>query len=133
MIAAFVLAAVTTLTPAHKPVGPYSQARLTRDFVFVAGQGPLDPKTHKLVTGSFDTQARATFANLGAVLKEDGLTYKDVVKVTVYVTDMRNFSELNKVFGDTFKGSPPPARTTVGVASLPLGVSIVIDAIAQRH
>ena len=133
MIASIVLAAVTTLTPAHKPVGPYSQARLTRDFVFVAGQGPLDPKTHKLITGSFDAQARATFANLGAVLKEDGLTYKDIVKVTVYVTDMRNFGELNKVFADVFKGSPPPARTTVGVASLPLGAAIVIDAIAERH
>ena len=102
MIASIVLAAVTTLTPAHKPVGPYSQAR-------------------------------ATFANLGAVLKEDGLTYKDVVKVTVYVTDMRNFGDLNKVFADVFKGSTPPARTTVGVASLPLGAAIVIDAIAERH
>jgi len=116
---------------APKPVGPYSQAIIAGDFIFTAGQIPIDPKTNQIVQAGIKEQTRQVLENLKAVLEEAGATFDDVVKVTVYMRDLNEFSEMNEVYSQYFKNSPP-ARTTVEVSRLPRDVKIEIDLIALR-
>lgn len=111
-------------------VGPYSHAILSGEFVFLSGQTPLNSGTGKLVEGSIGDQTRQCFRNLGAVLDAGGLTFDDVVKVNVFLTDMEDFSGMNEVYAEQFS-KPFPARTTIGVASLPLGANVEIELIAR--
>ena len=113
---------------APKAIGPYSQAVHSGGFLFTAGQIPLDPKTMKIVEGDFEAQARRVFDNLRAVCRAAGGDFDRVVRVTVYLTDLANFAKVNEVMGQSFK-EPYPARAAIGVASLPRGSLVEIDAV----
>ena len=114
---------------APKAIGPYSQAIRAGNLLFTSGQIPLDPATGNLVEGDFEKQARRVFDNLRAVLTAAGATFSNVTRATVYLTDLGNFGTLNSIYGEYF-GNHKPARTTVGVASLPKGATVEIDLIA---
>lgn len=118
---------------APAPVGPYSQAIEHSGWVFASGQIPLDPATGKLVRGDIEAQTRAVLANLKAVLEAGGASFSNVVRTTIYLTDLADFPRVNAVYGEHFSAEPRPARATVQVAALPLGAKIEIDAIAAVH
>ena len=109
-------------------IGTYSQAIDAGGLVFLSGQIPLDPATMEVVHGDFEARARRVFDNLAAVAEAAGGTLDDVVKLTVFLTDLGNFATVNAVMEDYFK-EPFPARAAVGVASLPKGVDVEADAI----
>jgi 2-iminobutanoate/2-iminopropanoate deaminase len=115
---------------APKAVGPYSHAVRSGDLVFTSGQIPLDPETGKLVDGPIEEQTRRVMENLGAVLGAAGTSLAHVVKTTIYLTNLADFSAVNAAYGAYFP-SEPPARSTVQVAALPLGAAIEIDAVAE--
>ncbi|MDD1769603.1 MAG: RidA family protein [Methanomassiliicoccales archaeon] len=117
---------------APRPVGPYSQAIVTNGFVFCSGQIGIDPAIGKLVPGGSADEARQCLRNLSHVLATAGLSFKDVVRTTVFVTDLSGFKEINEAYG-SFLSEPFPARTTVQVAALPLGAKVEIDAIAEMR
>lgn len=116
----------------HAPqaIGPYSQAIRSGGHVFLSGQIPLDPKTGALVSGGIEEQARRVLENLKAVLHAANLDFSDVVRTTIYLTDLSSFKTVNGIYGDYFV-PPFPARVTIGVAALPMGSLVEIDAIAQ--
>jgi reactive intermediate/imine deaminase len=109
-------------------IGTYSQAIDANGLVFLSGQIPLDPATMEVVDGDFEARARRVFDNLAAVAEAAGGSLDDVVKLTVFLTDLGNFATVNPVMQDYFK-EPFPARAAVGVASLPKGVDVEADAI----
>ncbi len=109
-------------------IGTYSQAIATGGLVFLSGQIPLDPATMEVVDGDFEARARRVFDNLAAVAAEAGGSLDDIVKLTVFLTDLDNFATVNSVMEDYFQ-QPFPARAAVGVASLPKGVDVEADAI----
>jgi len=109
-------------------IGTYSQAISVKGLAFLSGQIPLDPATMQVVEGDFEARARRVFDNLAAVAAAAGATLDDVVKLTVFLTDLDNFATVNKVMEDYFQ-EPYPARAAVGVASLPKGVDVEADAI----
>ena len=111
-------------------VGPYSHAVEAGELVYLSGQAPLDPATGRLVDGDVTTQTERVFANLSAVLTAAGLTFDDVVKVNVYLTDLADFAAMNEVYAGVF-AEPYPARSTVGVAGLPLGARVEIELVAH--
>lgn len=121
-------AILTAAAPA--PIGPYSQAIRAGGLLFASGQIPLDPATGKIVAGEIEDEARQVLANLAAVLAAGGSSLDRVVKATVYLTDLSLFPRVNAIYGQAFRSDPPPARVTVGVASLPMGSRVEIDAIA---
>jgi len=112
-------------------IGPYSQGVSVPAgrLVFLSGQIALDPRTGDLLGGEAAAQAERVMENLGAVLRAASLEFKDVVRCTIYLTDLSEFAAVNAVYGRYFAG-PPPARTTVQVAALPRGARVEIDAIA---
>lgn len=110
-------------------VGPYSPAVSANGFLFVSGQIPLNPQTGELVLDSFEAQAKQTLDNLKSVIEAGGATLNDVVKVTIFVTDLGKFGELNAIYEEYF-GESKPARATVEVAALPKGVDVELDATA---
>ena len=114
---------------APKAIGPYSQGIQAGNFLFLSGQIPLDPASGELVKGDIREQARRVLENLKGVLESQNLGMEDVVKVTIFMKDMGNFSQVNEVYG-TYFPSFPPARSTVEVARLPKDVDIEIEAIA---
>lgn len=109
-------------------IGTYSQAVRAGDTVYLSGQIPLDPKTMKIVEGDFEAQARRVFDNLRAVCRAAGGDFDRVVRVTVYLTDLANFAKVNEVMSQNFK-EPYPARAAIGVASLPRGSLVEVDAV----
>lgn len=113
-------------------VGPYSQAVEANGFVHVSGQTPLDPATGRLVEGDVGMQVAQCFRNLFAVLAASGLAPDDVVSCSVYLTDMNDFSAMNAVYEHQFS-EPFPARTTIGVAALPLGARVEVGLIAAQR
>lgn len=115
---------------APRAAGPYSPAVRQNGLVFLSGQIPLDPATGELVTGPIEAQTARVLENLQAVLAGAGLSLNDVVKTTVFLKDMNNFSRMNEAYAEFF-GNTPPARTTVEVARLPRDVQIEIEAIAM--
>ncbi|MDE2071064.1 MAG: RidA family protein [Gammaproteobacteria bacterium] len=116
----------TDLAP--KAIGPYSQAIRTGNNVYLSGQIALDPETGELVRGGIDTQARRVFANLKAVSEASGKGLEQVVRVTVYLTDLVHFAKVNEIMAEYFH-PPYPARVTVGVAALPRGALVEVDAV----
>ena len=110
---------------------PYTPAVEANGFVFISGQVPLDPATKQIVPGGIEEQARQALTNLKGVLAAAGLTPANVVKTTVFVTDMATYATVNGIYAETF-GVEPPARTAVAVAALPFGCQIEIEAIADR-
>ncbi len=109
-------------------IGTYSQAVRSGDLVFMSGQIPLDPQTMEIVDGDFEARARQVFNNLKAVAEAAGGDLNQVVKVTIFLTDLNNFAVVNSVMEDFFD-QPFPARAAVGVASLPKSVDVEADAI----
>ncbi|HEX6619077.1 MAG TPA: Rid family detoxifying hydrolase [Solirubrobacteraceae bacterium] len=117
-----------TAPGAPDAVGPYSHAVRSGGVLYCSGQVPLDPATGKLVEGSVGDQTRRCLENLSAVCAAAGAELTDAVRLGIYVTDMGTFSEVNEAYGSFF-GEGPPARSTIGVAALPLGAAVEIDAI----
>ena len=109
-------------------IGTYSQAIRSGDFVFMSGQIPLDPQTMEIVSGDFEARARQVFDNLKAVAEAAGGNLNQVVKLTIFLTDLDNFAAVNAVMEDYFD-QPYPARAAIGVASLPKGADVEADAI----
>ena len=119
----------TSAAPAA--IANYNQAVQAGRWIFTAGQVPLDPATQKLVPGGLAQQTRQVMNNLQAVLEAAGAGFADVVKSTVFLTDLGGFAEFNAVYGEYFRGSDAPARSTVQVAALPLGAMLEIEMIAR--
>jgi 2-iminobutanoate/2-iminopropanoate deaminase len=113
-------------------VGPYSQAITTDDLVFCSGQVGLDPATGEIVSGGVAAEADRVIRNLEAVLDAAGCTLADVVKTTCFLADINDFAAFNEVYAP-FWPDPPPARSTFGVAALPRGARVEIEAIAVRN
>ena len=117
---------------APKAIGSYSQAVSDGGFLFASGQVPLDPATGRLVEGDLEVSAERVFDNLEAVLREAGLSFRDVVKTTVYLIRAEDFAAMNAVYARRF-GEHRPARATVIVAALPAGATLEIDLIARTR
>jgi len=113
---------------APKAIGPYSQAVRCGNTVYLSGQTPIDPATGKLVEGSIEVQTTRIFENLKAVVTAAGGSFEQIARVGIYLTDLANFAEVNKVMASYFS-EPYPARSTIGVSQLPLGSQVEIDAI----
>lgn len=123
---------VITTSGAPKPVGAYSQAVKSGNFLFVSGQIPLDPETGKIISGDFREQTRRVLNNIMAILDASGMSAENVIKTNVYMTDLTNFPIVNEVYAEFFK-SDPPARAAVEVSKLPLNVEIEIECIAETE
>ena len=116
---------------APAPIGPYSQAVSVGDLVFLSGQIPLDPATGELVDQDIEAATTRVLENIRAVLETEGLTFRHVVKTTVFMKDLSLFPRMNAVYATAFPDTPP-ARSTVQAAALPRGVSVEIEVIASR-
>ncbi len=120
---------VISTDQAPAAVGPYSQAIIAGEFVFTAGQIPMDPATGRLVEGDIQEQTRQVLSNVKAVLQAAGSSLDKVVKVSVFLQDMGDFKAMNEVYSEFFV-KEPPARSAIQAAALPLGVGVEIEAIA---
>jgi 2-iminobutanoate/2-iminopropanoate deaminase len=116
---------------APAPIGPYNQAVQTRDLLFISGQVCIDPASGQLKNKDIQEETHQVMHNLKAILKSSGMDFSDVVKTTIFITDMHKFGEVNEVYGSYFKGEFP-ARETVQVSALPKFVNIEISMIASR-
>jgi len=117
-------------TDAPQAIGTYSQAMQAGNTVYISGQIPLDPATGELVTGDMEAQVRRVFENLKAVATAAGSDLDHAVRVTVYLTDLQHFALVNRVMAEYFS-QPYPARAALGVAALPKGAAVEIDAILE--
>ncbi len=120
---------VVHTSQAPAAVGPYSQAIIANGLVYTAGQGGLLPGSKTPVEGGIQAQTRQVMENLKAVLEAAGSSFDKVVKTTVFMTDLRDFAAMNEIYGSYF-GANPPARSTVQVAALPLGMAVEIEVVA---
>ena len=120
---------IVSTTEAPAAVGPYSQAVRVGQLVFTAGQIPLDPKSGQIVSEDIGEQTRRVLDNLTAVLKAENLTFKHIVKTTIFLTDLGDFQTVNEIYGGYFT-ELPPARSTVQVSALPKGARVEIECIA---
>ena len=120
---------IISTSEAPAAIGPYSQAVRSGNFLFCSGQIPLDPKSGQIVSGDIATQTRRVLDNVGAVLKAEGLTFENIVKTTIFLTDLGDFQTVNETYGSYFK-QQPPARSTVQVSALPKGAKVEIEVIA---
>lgn len=116
---------------APQAIGPYSQAIDVGNLVFVSGQIPLNPETMEVVEGDITVQTEQVMKNLEAILTEAGLTFANVAKFTIYITNMADFATINEVYAK-FLQEPYPARATVEVSQLPKGVGVEMDVIAKK-
>ncbi|MBQ3689883.1 MAG: RidA family protein [Bacteroidales bacterium] len=116
---------------APKAIGPYSQAVETGNLLFVSGQIPIDPKTNQLSEGTIKEQTRLVLENIGEILKAAGYGYENVVKTTCLLSDIKDFGDMNEVYGEFFKTNPP-ARSAFAVKDLPKGAKIEIETIAAK-
>ncbi|MBI3599091.1 MAG: RidA family protein [Nitrospinae bacterium] len=110
-------------------IGPYTQAIRVGNFIFTSGQIPLDPSTNKLIEGDITQQTKRVMENLKAVLEASGSSLKNVIKTTIFLTDLKNFEHVNKIYGEYFPDGKP-ARSTVQVSALPKGAGIEIEMVA---
>ncbi len=115
---------------APKAIGPYSPAIRTGGLLFVSGQIPLDPATGQMIDGDISAQTHRVLDNVGALLAAGGLTFADVVRTTIFLADLSDFTSVNAVYG-TYFSEPAPARATVQVARLPKDARVEIDVIAS--
>ncbi len=114
-----------------KPIGPYSTAIENGDLLFISGQIPLDGATGKLVPGDVSAQARQSMENLKGILAAAGMSFANVVKTTIFLTDMGDFAAVNEVY-KSYVSEPYPARSTFAVAALPMGARVEVEMIAAR-
>jgi 2-iminobutanoate/2-iminopropanoate deaminase len=117
---------------APKAIGPYSQAVAFENFVFVSGQIPIDPKTGSIADPTIQGQTRQVLANIEAILKADGLSFENVIKAEIYVTDINDFHTINSIYAEKFSHPIKPARQLMQVAKLPMDSKIEISCIAVR-
>ena len=111
-------------------IGPYSQAIRIGDFLYTSGQISLDPETMELITGDIEVETEKVLKNIEAILKEDGLNLNNIIKTTVYLTDLSEFARMNQVYENFFTDTKP-ARACVQVAALPKGAKVEIDVVAH--
>ncbi len=123
---------IINTSKAPAPIGPYNQAILSGDTLYISGQIPIDPDTGELVEGDITKETHQSMKNLGAILDEAGLSFENVVKTTIFLKDMYQFKEVNAVYGSYFNTDTAPARETVEVANLPKFVNVEISMIAVR-
>jgi 2-iminobutanoate/2-iminopropanoate deaminase len=116
---------------APKPIGPYSQAVIEGDFIFLSGQGCINPLTGKLELGDVRSETKRTFENVRAILQAAGSSLDDVMKCNVYLRDINDFAAMNQVY-ETFFSAPFPARTTIQAGALPGSIAVEIECIAKR-
>ena len=117
---------------APAPIGPYNQATLIKDTLYISGQIPIDPATGELVEGDIKKETKQSMENLKAILEEAGMTFEHVVKSTIFIKDMHQFAQINEVYGTYFDAETAPARETVEVANLPKFVNVEISMIAVK-
>ncbi len=117
---------------APAPIGPYSQAVLYEDTLYTSGQIAIDPLTGDLVSGDITKETEQVMKNLGAVLEQAGMSYKNVLKTTIFIKDMNDFQKINMVYGSYFDEATAPARETVEVARLPKDVKVEISVLARK-
>ena len=117
---------------APKAIGPYPQAVKAGGFLFVSGQIPINPETGDLMTSSIEKQANQVILNLKSICEAAGSGLEDIVKLTIYLTDLGNFAKVNEAMLEYFL-EPYPARATVEISALPLGVNVEMDAIVISH
>lgn len=123
---------IINTSKAPAPIGPYSQAVLTNGTLYVSGQIAINPETNELVTGSIQNETSQVLENVRAILTEAGFTFNDVVKASIFLSDMSFFPIVNELYGACFT-QIYPARETVAVAGLPKGVNVEISVIATRE
>ena len=123
---------IITTSEAPAADGSYSQAIRIGNFVFCSGQIPLDPKTGEIVPGDVNAQTRRVMENIAAVLRAEGLNFGNIIKTTIFLTNLADFQTVNELYGSYFK-SAPPARSTIQVAALPKGAAIEIEVIAAAE
>lgn len=116
---------------APNPVGPYSQAVLMGETLYCSGQISIDPKTNEVFTGDIKKQTEMVMSNITAVLKAADMNFSNIIKTTIYLTNMGDFATVNEVYAKYFTAAPP-ARSTVAVAALPKGVNVEIEVLAHR-
>ncbi|MBT8281994.1 MAG: RidA family protein [Muriicola sp.] len=117
---------------APSPIGPYSQAILAGHTLFISGQIAMDPNTGELIEGDIKEETKKCMENLEAILTKASMGFEQVVKASIFVKDMKQFAEINEVYGSYFDASSAPARETVEVANLPKFVNVEISMIAIR-
>ena len=122
---------IITTPNAPAPIGPYNQAVLSNGVLYISGQIPLDPASMELVEGDLKKETVQVMENLKAILEAAGMTFDQVVKSSIFLKDMNNFAQINKVYGSYFNEDAAPARETVEVANLPKFVNIEISMIAE--
>ena len=123
---------IINTSKAPAPIGPYNQAVLIENTLYISGQIPLDPKTGKLVEGDIKKETKQSMENLKAILEEAGMTFENVVKSSIFLSDMNQFIHVNEVYGAYFNADTAPARETVEVANLPKFVNVEISMIAIK-
>lgn len=123
---------IINTSKAPAPIGPYNQAILIGNTLYISGQIPLDPETGELVSGDIKKETRQSMENLKAILHEAGMTFENVVKSSIFLSDMNQFSHVNEVYGSYFNSDTAPARETVEVANLPKFVNVEISMIAVQ-
>lgn len=116
---------------APAPIGPYNQAVLAGNTLYISGQIPIDPKTGNLIEGDIQKETKQSMENLKAILEEAGMTFEHVIKTSIFIKDMHQFSEINDVYATYFNADTAPARETVEVANLPKFVNVEISMIAM--
>ena len=115
---------------APQPVGPYNQAVIHNSTMYISGQIALDPITKELITNNLKKETMLVMNNLKAILESENLSFENVIKSTIFLSDMGNFKEVNEIYASFFKSGNEPARETVEVSKLPLGVNVEISMIA---
>lgn len=123
---------IITTPNAPAPIGPYSQAVLNNGTLYISGQIPINPETNDLISSSIKDETTQVMKNLEAVLNAANMTFENIVKTSIFISDMRNFSEINAVYATYFNEATAPARETVEVANLPKYVNVEISAIAVQ-
>jgi len=123
---------IINTTKAPAPIGPYNQAVLTGNTLYTSGQIALDPDTMELVLDDIKTETRQVMENMKAVLAAANMTFNNVIKSSIFISDMNNFKQINEVYGEYFEEATAPARETVEVANLPKFVNVEISMIAVK-
>ena len=122
---------IVNTSNAPKPIGPYNQAVISGNLMFMSGQIAFDPSTGELVVEEIQAETKQVMENLRSILDEAGLSFKDVIKTSIFLSDMNNFQQVNEVYGSYFSDEDAPARETVEVSGLPKDVNVEISMIAQ--
>ncbi len=123
---------IITTKNAPAPIGPYNQAVLSGNTLYISGQIPIDPESGELISGDIKKETKQSLENLKAILTEAGMTFDNVVKSSIFVKDMHQFSQINEVYASYFDADTAPARETVEVANLPKFVNVEISMIAVK-